>query len=99
MVSQRGSKQCHTRHYLKHADSPVATRLRRTAAQEVAECSVVWAELLHGARKSEQRDQRVARMEPTRSPFRWLPFDEAAAHRYAEIRDTLEKARPSQRAE
>lgn len=53
-------------------------------------CSVVWAELPHGARKYEKRDQRVARIEPTLSPFRSLPFDEAAAHRYAEIRDTLE---------
>jgi tRNA(fMet)-specific endonuclease VapC len=77
-------------HYLKHADSPVATRLRRTSVQEVAVCSVVWAELLHGARKYEKRDQRVARIEQTLSPFRSLPFDDAAAHRYAEIRDTLE---------
>lgn len=53
-------------------------------------CSVVWAELLHGARKYEKRDQRVARIEQTLSPFRSLPFDDAAAHRYAEIRDTLE---------
>lgn len=66
-------------HYLKHADSPVAARLRRTSAQEVAVCSVVWAELLHGARKYEKRDQRVARIEQTLSPFRSLPFDDAPA--------------------
>ena len=77
-------------HYLKHGDSPVGIRLRRTPALEVAVCSVVWAELLHGARKYEKRDQRVARIEQTLSPFRSLPFDDAAAHRYAEIRDALE---------
>ncbi len=32
----------------------------------------------------------AARIEPTLGPFRWLPFDDAAAHRYAEIRDPLE---------
>lgn len=77
-------------HYLKHGDSPVGIRLRRTPVLEVAVCSVVWAELLHGARKYEKRDQRVARIEQTLSPFRSLPFDDAAAHRYAEIRDALE---------
>jgi tRNA(fMet)-specific endonuclease VapC len=77
-------------HYLKHADSAVEAKLRRTPADEVAVCSVVWAELLHGARKYEKRDERVARIERTLSPFRSLPFDDSAARRYAEIRDTLE---------
>lgn len=77
-------------HYLKHAGSAVEARLRRTPAQEVAVCSVVWAELLHGARKYERRDERIARIERTLSPFRSLPFDDSAARRYAEVRDTLE---------
>ena len=73
-------------HYLKHAGSPVEARLHRTPAQEIAVCSVVWAELLHGARKYEKRDERIARIERTLGPFRSLPFDDAAARRYAEIR-------------
>lgn len=77
-------------HYLKHAGSAVEARLRRTLADEVVVCSVVWAELLHGARKYEKRDERVARIERTLGPFRSLPFDDPAARRYAEIRDTLE---------
>ena len=77
-------------HYLKHAGSPVEARLRRTPAQEIAVCSVVWGELLHGARKYEKRDERLARIERALGPFRSLPFDDAAARRYAEIRDTLE---------
>ena len=80
-------------HYLKHADSPVSARLRRTPAREVAVCSVVWAELLHGARKYEKRDERLARIERTLRPYRSLPFDDAAARRYAEIRDTLETSK------
>ena len=35
-------------HYLKHANSPVQARLRKTPVQDVAVCSIVWAELLHG---------------------------------------------------
>jgi tRNA(fMet)-specific endonuclease VapC len=77
-------------HYLKRVGSPVEARLRQTLAAEVAVCSVVWAELLHGAQKYEKREERVARIERTLAPFRSLPFDDAASRRYAEIRDELE---------
>ncbi len=49
-------------HYLKRVGSPVEARLRQTPAAEVAVCSVVWAELLHGAQKYEKREERVARI-------------------------------------
>jgi hypothetical protein len=75
--------------YLKRPGSLVEARLRQTRAEDVALCSVVWVELLHGARKYEKRDERVARIERTLAPFRSLPFDDAAAHRYAEIRGEL----------
>ncbi len=77
-------------HYLKNAESPVASRLRQTPASEVVVCSVVWAELLHGARKYERRDERQARVERTLAPYQSLPFDDAAAQRYAVLRDDLE---------
>ena len=77
-------------HYLKHEASPLEGRLRMTPASDVATCSVVWAELLYGARRYQNRAERVARIERTLAPFRSLPFDDAAARRYAEIRDTLE---------
>ena len=76
---------------MKHASSPVEARLRQTAVSDVAICSVVWAELLPGAREYEKRDERVERIERTLGPFRSLPFDDAAARRYAEIRDSLER--------
>lgn len=76
-------------HYLKAA-VPVEDRLRQTPAREIAVCSVVWAELLHGARKYGRREERVAKVERALSPFHSLPFDDAAARRYAEIRDDLE---------
>ena len=76
-------------HYLKSA-APVEDRLRQTPARDIAVCSVVWAELLHGARKYGRREERVAKVERTLSPFRSLPFDDAAARHYAAIRDDLE---------
>lgn len=76
--------------YLKRPSSLVESRLRNTPADDVAVCSVVWAELLYGARKYEKRDERVARVERTLAPFRSLPFEDTAARRYAAIRDLLE---------
>lgn len=76
--------------YLKNATSQVEARLRITPASEIAVCSVVWAELLYGARKYERRQARMARVERTLAPFVSLPFDDAAARNYAQIRDELE---------
>jgi tRNA(fMet)-specific endonuclease VapC len=78
-------------YYLKHRGSAVEARLRGTPVSEIAVCSVVWAELLHGARKYEKRDERTARIVRTLSPYHSLPFDDPAAARYAEIRDHLEQ--------
>lgn len=61
-------------HYLKNVSSPVSSRLQKTPASEVAVCSVVWAELLHGARKYERRDDRVARVERTLAPYNPCPL-------------------------
>jgi tRNA(fMet)-specific endonuclease VapC len=68
----------------------VEQRLRQTPAGDIAVCSIVWAELLHGAREYERRQERIAKVERTLAPFRSLPFDDAAARRYAEIHDELE---------
>jgi tRNA(fMet)-specific endonuclease VapC len=77
-------------HYLKSFGSRVETRLRQTSASEIAVCSIVRAELLHGARKYGNREERIARVERTLAPFTSLPFDDLAAARYAEVRDDLE---------
>lgn len=65
--------------YLKHVASPMEERLRRTPAADIAVCSVVWAELLHGARKYGKHEDRVARVERTLAPYLSLPFDDASA--------------------
>jgi tRNA(fMet)-specific endonuclease VapC len=77
-------------HYLKHADSPIRTRLQALQPGDVVSCSVVRAELFHGAEKYGNRDRRVATVHQTLSPFASFPFDDEAAARYAIIRHVLE---------
>lgn len=77
-------------HYLKHSDSPIRTRLQTLQPREVLSCSIVKAELLHGAEKYGNRERRLASVVQTLNPFVSLPFDDDAAARYASIRHTLE---------
>ena len=77
--------------HLKQVTSLVSVRLMRTPAPEIAICSIVWAEMLHGARKYERRTAREQLVVKTLFPYASLPFDTAAAARYAEIRDSLER--------
>ncbi len=78
--------------YLKGGNITVRRRLESSDRTDIAVCSVVWGELLYGARQYERREEREARIETTLSPLRCLPFDLAAARRYARIRDELERA-------
>ena len=76
--------------FLKNPDSVVAQRISATPPDEFSVCSVVWAELLHGARKYQKRADREDRIRRTLMPYHSFPFDNAAAERYATIRDRLE---------
>jgi tRNA(fMet)-specific endonuclease VapC len=78
--------------YLKAVETTVRARLEQTSPTDIATCSVVWAELLHGARKYDDPVQRELRIETMLNPLINLPFDLAAARRYARIRDHLERA-------
>ena len=77
-------------HYLKHANSPIRTRLESLTPIEVVTCSVVRSELLHGAEKYGNRDRRVATVIQTLAPFRSHAFDDEAAAIYARLRHGLE---------
>ena len=78
--------------YLKGANFPVRLRLEATDKEEIAVCSIVWGELLYGARCYEKRAEREVKIEATLSPLACLPFDLAAARQYARIRDHLESS-------
>jgi len=77
-------------HYLKNPQSAVRTRLAEKSPDHVQSCSVVRAELLHGARKYGDPHRRTALVEKTLAPYVSLPFDDPAAERYAAIRHELE---------
>jgi tRNA(fMet)-specific endonuclease VapC len=64
--------------------------LQHTPASEVVVCSVVKAELEYGIRRGSYSAQRVAAQQAFLSQFVSLPFDDAAAQRYGQIRAQLE---------
>ncbi|MEQ8847022.1 type II toxin-antitoxin system VapC family toxin [Botrimarina sp.] len=74
----------------KGQDIAIADRLRGSKREQIAVCSVVRAELLHGARKYKRRDRRVEVVEKALSACESFPFDDAAAEVYAAIRHSLE---------
>lgn len=77
-------------HYLKHAEGSIRRRLNQASPAEIVTCSVVRAELLHGARKYAESERRRNLVNETLAPFRSHPFDNMAAEHYAAIRHDLE---------
>lgn len=78
--------------YLKNVETKIRTHFEAIDSSDIAVCSIVWAELLHGARKYGDIAQREARVETTLQPFANLPFDLQSARHYALTRDALERA-------
>ncbi len=78
--------------YLKNRNTLIESRLKTVPAREITSCSVVLAELLHGARKYGNGARREALVRKTLEPYISLPFCDIAARHYAEIRDHLESS-------
>ena len=76
--------------YLKKPSSNIQARLSTIAPSDVATCSIVLSELLHGAEKYGNRDLRVATVRTMLSPFKCFSFDDVDAAHYAAIRQSLE---------
>jgi tRNA(fMet)-specific endonuclease VapC len=79
-------------HYLKNPASPIRQRLVTVKPTDVVLCSVVKAELLHGAQKYGRRKRRLAVLAKLFAPYVSVPFDDAAASAYGRIRHDLESA-------
>ena len=77
-------------HYLKNSQSPIRDQLARRLPADIVSCSVVRAELLHGAQKYGRPERRVALVVQTLAPYLSRSFDDAAAARYADLRHRLE---------
>ncbi len=75
---------------LRQRNAAVVQRLAATPIGDVRLCSVVKAELYHGAGRSQQIQANLAKVEQFVSPFLSLPFDDAAAIEYGRLRADLE---------
>lgn len=75
---------------LKQPPASLRRRLDAEGARNIATCSVVKAELWHGALKFEDARQRQTIVEHLLAPYASLPFDDAAARHYGTIRHALE---------
>jgi tRNA(fMet)-specific endonuclease VapC len=76
--------------YLRRgSSSTIAARLASATPGSVALCSVVVAELLYGAERSNQPVKTVAEVRNFCRPFVSLAFDDRAAEQYAVVRAHL----------
>jgi tRNA(fMet)-specific endonuclease VapC len=78
--------------FLNGTSERVRQRMAAMEPRDIALCSIVKAELLYGALKSARPDQNVGRLRPFFNRFVSLPFDDASAEEYGEIRVALEAA-------
>lgn len=76
--------------YLKQPGGQLEQAVLSHPPDQIVLCSVVKAELWHGARKYERTDRRLAVLQRLFTQFRSLPFDDAAAWHYGTIRHKLE---------
>src|SRR5438309_1169155 len=75
---------------LKNPNGQLEARVRAQLVTDIFLCSVVKAELWHGAQKYGNRERRWRALDMLFAPFTSLPFDDAAARHYAELRHDLE---------
>lgn len=78
--------------FLNGRSEAVRRRIESLYPAELALCSVVKAELLYGAAKSARAAENLARLHHFFDRFVSLPFDDAAAEAYGQIRVRLEEA-------
>ena len=76
-------------HLLNARDADLLERFRAHSPLELALCSVVYAELLWGARNSARVEENLERVRLFAEPIKSLPFDDEAAEHYAIIRADL----------
>jgi tRNA(fMet)-specific endonuclease VapC len=75
---------------LKNPGGNLDARVRSQPVTDIFLCAVVKAELWHGAEKYGNRERRLRALDLLFAPFASLPFDDAAARQYAELRHHLE---------
>jgi tRNA(fMet)-specific endonuclease VapC len=77
--------------YLRNPASLVRVNLMQRLPEEIFSCSVVRAELMHGALKYGAPERRQLIIQTVLAPFCSYAFDDEAANKYATIRHELEQ--------
>ena len=77
--------------YLRGRAVEVRKRMESILPGDVVLCSIVKAELFHGAMKSANPPMALANQQPFISQFASLPFNDSAAEQYGRLRAALEK--------
>lgn len=77
---------------LAKKDLSVISRLKNRKPGQILSCAIVRAELLFGARKSQQVERNLMGFQNMLRPFVSLPFDDQCAEYYGIVRATLERA-------
>lgn len=76
-------------HLLNQAHSGIIQHFRQHQPSEIALCSVVKAELLYGARRSQQVEANLQLLKQFFSPLTSLSFDDRCAQEAGQIRADL----------
>lgn len=74
----------------KNPSGSAAATLQRFQPADLVSCSIVRAELLHGAQKYGNAQRRVAMVRAALSAIASISFDDMAADYYADIKHDLE---------
>ena len=77
---------------LNSRDPVLKQKLTAKPPSDFVLCSVVKAELIYGARKSQKVESNLQLLQDFFGIFESLPFDDEAATHYGVLRTTLEKA-------
>jgi tRNA(fMet)-specific endonuclease VapC len=67
----------------------ILEHFRRHSAADIALCSVVKAELLYGARRSQRMENNLQLLKVFFAPLQSLPFDDECAEHYGQIHADL----------
>ncbi len=76
---------------LRNTSKQLLERIRRESPSDIRICSIVKAELLHGARKSARVSQNLILLNRFFDAIQSLPFDDLCAEYYGMIRADLER--------
>ncbi len=76
-------------HLLNERHTNIEQHFRSHSPTEIALCSIVKAELLFGARRSQRVSANLQRLKQFFAPLTSLPFDDHCAEEYAQIRADL----------